>query len=69
MEMELRPGTTLYDLWTDGIIGANWLVYGYENIEESNKVVWYGSVERVFDLASDKEVFSIDKQYKTILLK
>lgn len=69
MEMELRHGTTLYDLWTEGIIGTNWMVYGYENIEESNNIVWYGSVERVFDLAFDKEVFSIDKQYKTILLK
>ena len=69
MEMELHHGTTLDDLWAEGSIGTNWMVYGYEDIEECDNIVWYGSVESVFDLMSNKEVFSIDKEYKTILLK
>lgn len=69
MELELLPGTTLDDLWSESIIGENWMVYGYEDFEERDDIVWYGSVERVFDLAADKEVFSINKEYKTITLK
>ncbi len=72
MAVECYPGTTLEDLWDECIIRPEWNVYsmGWDEPEECDKyLAWCGTVERVFDIASDKEVESYDRINQIIILK
>lgn len=72
MAVECYPGTTLEDLWDEYIIRPEWNVYSvdWEAPEECDTyLVWCGTVESIFDMASGKEVESYDRTNQTIILK
>ena len=63
---------TLGDLWTDGEISENFLIYGKENNSEENEfdgLYYYGSVSSLYDKYKDCPVYGVDYQYGQVILK